>query len=74
VGDDEELRKLGYRLCEVDGVVGVLLGGSRGSQEAVLRFDLGLYYRPRSTSRCTEIWRTMLWSDVRPPFEEVSDR
>jgi hypothetical protein len=48
VVDDKELRKLGQRLCEVDGVVGVLLGGSRarGEHTPESDFDLGLYYRP----------------------------
>ena len=48
VVDHEELRKLGQRLCEVRGVVGVLLGGSRARGEHTLGsdFDLGLYYRP----------------------------
>jgi hypothetical protein len=47
VGDDEELRKLAQRLCEVDGMVGVLLGGSRARGEHMPEsdFDLGLYYR-----------------------------
>ena len=46
--DDEALRKLGQRLIEVDGVVGVLLGGSRacGEHTPESDFDLGLYYRP----------------------------
>ncbi|MHB1475698.1 MAG: nucleotidyltransferase family protein, partial [Dermatophilaceae bacterium] len=46
--DDEELRKLGQRLCEVHGVVGVLLGGSRarGEHTPESDFDLGLCYRP----------------------------
>ena len=46
--DDEELRNLAQRLCEVGGVVGVLLGGSRARGEHTLEsdFDLGLYYRP----------------------------
>jgi predicted nucleotidyltransferase len=46
--DDAELRKLAERLCEVDGLVGVLLGGSRarGEHTADSDFDLGLYYRP----------------------------
>jgi hypothetical protein len=47
VVDDEELRTLGHRLCEVDGVVAVLLGGSRARREHTPEsdFDLGLYYR-----------------------------
>jgi hypothetical protein len=47
--DDERLRKLADRLCKVDGLVGVLLGGSRarGEHTAESDFDLGLYYRPR---------------------------
>jgi hypothetical protein len=42
-----ELRRLGQRLCEVDGVVGVLLDGSRARGEHMPEsdFDLGLYYR-----------------------------
>ena len=46
--DDEALRRLGQRLIEVDGVVGVLLGGSRarGEHTPESDFDLGLYYRP----------------------------
>ena len=46
--DDEALRTLGQRLVEVDGVVGVLLGGSRAREEHTREsdFDLGLYYRP----------------------------
>jgi predicted nucleotidyltransferase len=45
--EDEELTKLAQRLCEVDGVVGVLLGGSRarGEHTPESDFDLGLYYR-----------------------------
>jgi len=45
--DDEELRKLGRRLCEVQGVTGVLLGGSRarGEHTPESDFDLGIYYR-----------------------------
>ena len=45
--DDEELRKLGRRLCEVRGVTGVLLGGSRarGEHTPESDFDLGIYYR-----------------------------
>jgi Nucleotidyltransferase domain len=48
VVDVEELRTLGRRLCEVDGVVAVLLGGSRARGEYTPEsdFDLGLYYRP----------------------------
>lgn len=44
--DDDELRALGQRLCEVDGVVGVLLGGSRARGEHMQEsdFDLGPYY------------------------------
>ncbi len=47
--DDEALRTLGQRLTEVDGVVGVLLGGSRarGEHTPESDFDLGLYYRPQ---------------------------
>jgi len=47
VVDDEDLRELGQRLCEVAGVVAVLLGGSRARGEHVPEsdFDLGLYYR-----------------------------
>ena len=46
--DDEELLKLAESLCQVDGMVGVLLGGSRarGEHTAESDFDLGLYYRP----------------------------
>jgi predicted nucleotidyltransferase len=45
--EDEELTTLAQRLCEVDGVVGVLLGGSRarGEHTPESDFDLGLYYR-----------------------------
>lgn len=48
VVDDEELRKLAQRLCEVGGMVAVLLGGSRARGEHMPEsdFDLGLYYRP----------------------------
>ena len=47
--DDEALRTLGQRLIEVDGMVGVLLGGSRtrGEHTPESDFDLGLYYRPQ---------------------------
>jgi len=31
--DDEELRKLAHRLCAVDGMIGVMLGGSRARGE-----------------------------------------
>jgi hypothetical protein len=46
--DDEELLRLAESLCQVDGMVGVLLGGSRarGEHTAESDFDLGLYYRP----------------------------
>jgi len=46
--DDEELRKLAQRLGEADGMIGVLLGGSRarGEHTPESDFDLGLYYRP----------------------------
>lgn len=46
--DDEELRKLAHRLCAVDGMIGVMLGGSRarGEHTPESDFDLGLYYRP----------------------------
>lgn len=48
VVDEAELRTLGQRLCEVDGMVAVLLGGSRarGEHTPESDFDLGLYYRP----------------------------
>lgn len=44
----DELRVLGQRLCQVDGIVGVLLGGSRarGEHTPESDVDLGLYYRP----------------------------
>ena len=47
--DDGELRKLAQRLCEVDGMIEVVLGGSRARGEHTQEsdFDLGLYYRPR---------------------------
>ena len=46
--EDEELRRLAQRLCEVDGMIGVLLGGSRarGDHTKESDYDLGLYYRP----------------------------
>jgi hypothetical protein len=45
---EEELHDLAARLAAVDGVVGVLLGGSRarGEHTAESDVDLGLYYRP----------------------------
>jgi hypothetical protein len=44
----EELRALAERLTGVDGVIGVLLGGSRarGDHRPESDVDLGLYYRP----------------------------
>jgi Nucleotidyltransferase domain len=46
--DDDELREVAHRLCEVGGIVGVLLGGSRARREHTPEsdYDLGLYYRP----------------------------
>ena len=45
---DEELGDLARRLAAVDGVVGVLLGGSRarGTHAPGSDVDLGVYYRP----------------------------
>ncbi len=45
---DEALRVLAARLAEVNGVVGVLLGGSRarGDHTPESDVDLGVYYRP----------------------------
>lgn len=44
----ERLAEIANRLAEVDGVVGVCLGGSRarGTHAPDSDFDLGLYYRP----------------------------
>ncbi|MFD6551244.1 nucleotidyltransferase domain-containing protein [Streptomyces sp. NPDC058398] len=44
----ERLTEIANRLAEVDGVVGVCLGGSRagGTHAPDSDFDLGLYYRP----------------------------
>ncbi|MBV6763009.1 nucleotidyltransferase domain-containing protein [Rhodococcus opacus] len=44
---DAVLRPLAERLCRVDGVVGVTLGGSRarGTHMAESDYDLGVYYR-----------------------------
>ncbi|MDT2005299.1 DNA polymerase subunit beta [Rhodococcus opacus] len=45
--EDLALRPLAERLCRVDGVVGVTLGGSRarGTHTAESDYDLGVYYR-----------------------------
>ncbi|CAG7587222.1 nucleotidyltransferase domain-containing protein [Rhodococcus opacus] len=45
--EDLTLRPLAERLCRVDGVVGVTLGGSRarGTHTAESDYDLGVYYR-----------------------------
>ncbi len=45
---DLDLRKLAEAITEIDGVVGVLLGGSRarGSHTVDSDYDLGIYYRP----------------------------
>jgi hypothetical protein len=44
----DQLRNLAARMCDVPGVVGVVLGGSRGRGEHLpdSDIDLGLYYRP----------------------------
>src|SRR5664280_2008430 len=45
---DDQLRNLAARMCDVPGVVGVVLGGSRGRGKHLpdSDTDLGLYYRP----------------------------
>lgn len=45
---DEWLTNLAWQLNQVDGLVGVMLGGSRarGDHTAASDFDIGLYYRP----------------------------
>ena len=70
VVDDEDLRKLGQRLCEVDGVIGVVLGGSRarGEHTPESDFDLGLYYRsPLDTDALQDLAR-----DVAGPEASVT--
>lgn len=70
VGDDEELRKLAQRLCEVDGMVGVLLGGSRARGEHMPEsdFDFGLYYQgPLDIEGLQDLAR-----DVAGPGERVT--
>lgn len=44
----EELRALAEALTGIDGIIGVLLGGSRarGDHTPESDVDLGLYYRP----------------------------
>ena len=46
--DDARLREMAAGLAEVDGIVGVVLGGSRarGDHTPASDIDLGLYYRP----------------------------
>ena len=46
--DDASLREMALQLVRVDGIVGVVLGGSRarGDHTPTSDVDLGLYYRP----------------------------
>lgn len=60
--DDEALREMAKRLVQVDGIVGVVLGGSRarGEHRPDSDFDLGLYYeRPLDTEALDRLARKL---------------